>query len=223
MDTLPPYLRELDKALLDLPDDCMLLSQLDGFLTGIVVSPDPVPPSIWLNIVWGSDAGGVPSFADMGAFHNFVDLVMRHYNEIVRSLDLPGDYAPLYDVDPNSDETLWEMWVEGFSQALTLKPAGWKRLARSGDPDCVAVLSGLSALAAINEARSRLGDAEVDRWDREAPDLIPQWVETLHAWRLEQDVGMSGKSRTKVGRNEPCPCGSGRKYKKCCGAAAQSI
>jgi SEC-C motif-containing protein len=24
----------------------------------------------------------------------------------------------------------------------------------------------------------------------------------------------------KVGRNEPCPCGSGKKYKKCCGAAA---
>jgi preprotein translocase subunit SecA len=23
----------------------------------------------------------------------------------------------------------------------------------------------------------------------------------------------------KVGRNEPCPCGSGKKYKKCCGAA----
>jgi SWIM/SEC-C metal-binding protein len=22
----------------------------------------------------------------------------------------------------------------------------------------------------------------------------------------------------KVGRNDPCPCGSGRKYKKCCGA-----
>ena len=24
--------------------------------------------------------------------------------------------------------------------------------------------------------------------------------------------------KTKVGRNEPCPCGSGKKYKKCCGA-----
>lgn len=24
----------------------------------------------------------------------------------------------------------------------------------------------------------------------------------------------------KIGRNDPCPCGSGRKYKKCCGAAA---
>ncbi|MFQ7436849.1 MAG: SEC-C metal-binding domain-containing protein [Ruminococcus sp.] len=23
--------------------------------------------------------------------------------------------------------------------------------------------------------------------------------------------------RKKVGRNDPCPCGSGKKYKKCCG------
>ncbi|MFZ3577804.1 SEC-C metal-binding domain-containing protein [Virgibacillus sp. DJP39] len=25
------------------------------------------------------------------------------------------------------------------------------------------------------------------------------------------------KKHTKVGRNEPCTCGSGKKYKKCCG------
>ncbi|HCS11656.1 MAG TPA: hypothetical protein DIV40_09390 [Clostridiales bacterium] len=24
--------------------------------------------------------------------------------------------------------------------------------------------------------------------------------------------------KEKIGRNEPCPCGSGKKYKKCCGA-----
>ncbi len=28
------------------------------------------------------------------------------------------------------------------------------------------------------------------------------------------------RSVTKIGRNEPCPCGSGRKYKKCCAVAA---
>ena len=27
------------------------------------------------------------------------------------------------------------------------------------------------------------------------------------------------KAAEKVGRNDPCPCGSGKKYKKCCGAA----
>jgi uncharacterized protein YchJ len=25
------------------------------------------------------------------------------------------------------------------------------------------------------------------------------------------------KENEKVGRNDPCPCGSGKKYKKCCG------
>ncbi|MFV9631495.1 MAG: SEC-C metal-binding domain-containing protein [Methanosarcinales archaeon] len=24
------------------------------------------------------------------------------------------------------------------------------------------------------------------------------------------------KTETKIGRNDPCPCGSGKKYKKCC-------
>jgi len=28
------------------------------------------------------------------------------------------------------------------------------------------------------------------------------------------------RSGEKVGRNDPCPCGSGKKYKKCCGRAA---
>jgi uncharacterized protein YecA (UPF0149 family) len=30
-------------------------------------------------------------------------------------------------------------------------------------------------------------------------------------------VPASDEPRIKVGRNEPCPCGSGKKYKKCCG------
>jgi uncharacterized protein YecA (UPF0149 family) len=32
------------------------------------------------------------------------------------------------------------------------------------------------------------------------------------AWKTDAHAG------PKVGRNDPCPCGSGRKFKKCCGA-----
>jgi uncharacterized protein YecA (UPF0149 family) len=28
------------------------------------------------------------------------------------------------------------------------------------------------------------------------------------------------RGQPKVGRNDPCPCGSGKKYKKCCGVAS---
>jgi uncharacterized protein len=35
----------------------------------------------------------------------------------------------------------------------------------------------------------------------------------------EADLPESHRSTTKIGRNDPCPCGSGKKYKKCCGGA----
>jgi len=39
----------------------------------------------------------------------------------------------------------------------------------------------------------------------------------------EGDLGVDApetrRNVSKVGRNDPCPCGSGKKYKKCCGGA----
>ena len=41
------------------PDECMMLSDLDGFLAGIVVGPELILPSEWLTVIWG---GGEPQF-----------------------------------------------------------------------------------------------------------------------------------------------------------------
>ncbi len=38
--------------------------------------------------------------------------------------------------------------------------------------------------------------------------------------RPGERIGPVVRDKPKVGRNEPCPCGSGKKYKKCCGSAA---
>ena len=34
----------------------------------------------------------------------------------------------------------------------------------------------------------------------------------------ETSTKQAARAVNKVGRNDPCPCGSGKKYKKCCGA-----
>jgi uncharacterized protein len=44
---------------------------------------------------------------------------------------------------------------------------------------------------------------------------IGQPAENVMAWARERDMRNSGKSR--IGRNDPCPCGSGLKHKRCCG------
>jgi uncharacterized protein len=56
----------------------------------------------------------------------------------------------------------------------------------------------------------------------EAPDHIPACVVGIDAfWRERRGRTAASAGRTKnpkIGRNDPCPCGSGRKYKRCCGA-----
>ena len=58
--------------------------------------------------------------------------------------------------------------------------------------------------------------------DAEYLYTLPQWEEVLPADKIKEIVKAFKKSRTvvkgeKIGRNDPCPCGSGKKYKKCCG------
>jgi uncharacterized protein YozE (UPF0346 family) len=53
---------------------------------------------------------------------------------------------------------------------------------------------------------------------------LPQWDSILTEERREEITKAHKKSKTVVkekepGRNDPCPCGSGKKYKKCCGAS----
>ncbi len=42
-------------------------------------------------------------------------------------------------------------------------------------------------------------------------------AEIVRQSRLQNDLGQAATAPKKVGRNDPCPCGSGKKYKKCCG------
>lgn len=208
------YLDELDSMLLSLSEHAMLLSELDGYFVGLIVSPDLVPQSQWLKAVWG---GATPEFEDATALQHFLDLLMRHYNDVLSSLDIPGGYEPVFDVDTRSGETLWELWIEGFSKAMKLAPKGWNRIRASDDAGPKAALAGILELAAFADGRSALTSSEENRWDLEAPDLIPIWVQMLHEWRLENDFNRPAKARERVGRNDPCPCGSAKKYKKCCG------
>ena len=53
---------------------------------------------------------------------------------------------------------------------------------------------------------------------------LPQWDAILTEERRKELYKIEKSSKTvvkppKVGRNDPCPCGSGKKYKKCCGAS----
>jgi uncharacterized protein len=204
--------------------DGMLLSEFDGFCAGLIVSPDMIVPSDWLPLVWG--AGDAP-FDALFDLRTATNLIMRHYNDVARMLTPPQtDYAPLYDEDTVTDEILWEPWVWGFEQAMRLRPEAWEAIVESADAEASASVNMLLALHDIAEGRSELPPASIDALTEKAPDLIPDLVMALNNWTKGRSLssGMSANANQmpvpgkKVGRNDPCPCGSVRKYKRCCGA-----
>lgn len=52
---------------------------------------------------------------------------------------------------------------------------------------------------------------ELEQWE----DILP--ADTRKKLYKEQKLSTTVVKDKKVGRNDPCPCGSGKKYKKCCG------
>jgi len=48
--------------------------------------------------------------------------------------------------------------------------------------------------------------------------VVDTSAEAYEAAQQATRTVVAPRSVTKIGRNDPCPCGSGKKYKKCCGA-----
>jgi uncharacterized protein len=221
MQNIPRRLKLLEKKLANLPidNDTMLVSELDGFVAGILVCPDLIMPSEWLPLIWGGNEEADPTFENARQAEQLMGLVMEHYNATANDLHA-SRYAPVFEVDPRHDEVFWELWIEGFETAMQLRPQSWAALLES-DEETRTALAGLITLTKISQNDSGLPEDQVEELTRKAPDLIASWVEILNAWRVGQhlasQVGTPAPSLGKVGRNDPCPCGSGKKYKKCCG------
>ena len=225
MDQSEQELDRLDALLNALPTENMpmTLSELDGYIVSVLACPELIPPSEWLPQVWGET--GEAQFPNQHSAEETIGAVMAHYNSAVQALAASLWVEPIYEVDPNSDEILWEPWVDGFTRAMGLRPDAWSRLLDQADEETRTTMIFLMALQDIYTGQSKFTDDEIDEIDLEAPDLIPNCVATiLHQSRPElssrepanfPDLPFKAGSRPR--RNDPCSCGSGRKYKKCCG------
>lgn len=201
----------------------MTLSELDGYIVGVLACPEMIAPSEWLPQVWGET--GETEFPDEQSAEETIGAVMAHYNSVVEAISGSLWVEPIYEVDPNSDEVMWEPWVDGFTRAMRLRPDAWSRLLDRADEETQATMIFLMALQDIYTGQSNFTDDEIDEIDLEAPDLIPNCVAAilnqsrpeLSPRESESLPDMSFKTGSRPGRSDPCSCGSGRKYKKCCG------
>lgn len=67
---------------------------------------------------------------------------------------------------------------------------------------------------------SKIEQEKIEKVIKQYKSNIPLWGENGYSYKELSSKTQSGAKKTKVGRNDPCPCGSGKKYKKCCGRNA---
>lgn len=106
------------------PMDCMMLSDLDGFLHGIICSPVPIPTEEWMPLALGSDPADVPAWV----MNDINDL----YVGILQGLqEEPAVVEPIFWL-ANEGHVIAMDWCEGFMQAVALRAKQWLRLTESG-------------------------------------------------------------------------------------------
>lgn len=223
---------ELDRLLLsdDMPESCMDVVTLEGYLTAIVIGPVTLSPATWLPSIWGGgEQEDSPQFQSLEDFNHLVGLIMRLYNEVVLTFETdPEAFSPTFyqrTVKGNT-YTIVDEWCDGFLQGIRLARDAWQPLLDS-DPEMLKPLR----LFATPEGWAELDAAENEeamhaKWSRK----IAPTVRAIHAYWLPYRRALSSELTSipidhdgvvptlKIGRNDPCSCGSGRKYKKCCGA-----
>lgn len=189
------------------------VSELDGFLTALVSGPNSIVPSIWLPVVWGAEP---PSWESAEQFQDIFELISRHQNSIVAELlHEPHTFRPMFNQRNVEGKTylIVDEWCHGYMRGVALDAEAWTL----GGSEVQALLRPIK-LWGTEEGWQKIdvmSDAEQER----EQNAIPKNVHALHRYWLERRALQSAplrRAKPKVGRNDPCPCGSGKKYKQCC-------
>ncbi|MCU0805253.1 MAG: UPF0149 family protein [Burkholderiales bacterium] len=195
----------------------MLPDELQGFLCAIVSAPQPIPEPVWMPIALGVD----PEDADVAA-SGIVPLVRRLRDECERDLLEERGIDPILAPGPAGEGLDHARWARGYLEGVSLADPPWD----AEDPDTAdELLAPFFVLAgdatpelrrACRESLDLRPDADLDEVLANDLPLVVQ--DNFEYWLDKRLVPETiRRDAPKVGRNDPCPCGSGRKFKQCCG------
>lgn len=106
------------------PDCCMCISDLDGFIHGIVCSPVTIQPEEWVPVAFGGHVEGTPDWV--------IEAIISLYSEVALGLaEDPPEVEPIF-WQAKEGHVIAMDWCEGFMQAVSLRPKDWLRLTESG-------------------------------------------------------------------------------------------
>jgi uncharacterized protein len=238
LDLTDAELDELDELLAAAPPplEPLDVAMLEGYLCGVIVQPQALAAEQWMPYVFDHGGAPLPPETDPKWQQRVQALVLRRHEALARALEDEGAFTPVLPGDAQDAEdaalrdALREMpeasrplvpWALGFQTACARFPA----LLGLDEPAVDTALARVFRHLPVAEPKARETFAELERAmplateDDAVDDLV---MAVAELWELTSErrlaVPTVRRAAPKVGRNDPCPCGSGRKFKHCHGA-----
>jgi len=222
------------------PEGTLTLGELRGFLFALAAAPELVKPSEWIPYIFADEE---PEFEDLHEAQDIMDAIMHLYNAINENVQGKGPRVPpgcsflddpLANLEPEASVS---QWSRGFTTGHMWLSESWDDYIDDDERDdrLGMVLAPLTFFASptIAERYAKeiaIGNPSVESLARKFREVFPDAVMEYArlgraAWEaiLEADESHRGPAvaETPIGRNDPCLCGSGKKFKKCCGASGK--
>jgi uncharacterized protein len=211
----------------DAPVALESIEQVDGFFCALIAGPGGASADELIPVIWSKDGltddGTRPKYDSEEQAEYVETLLNRHWHTI--SLRLERDYPHPPVLDRLWAESEPDYWACGFLRGVAARASAWGQ--RSREEDIASFLGGILVLATDPE---EFPDQAIKFAERaRLLKVLPMALVHLHClwrgrpspYRLRRRSETIAGPRTarKVGRNDPCPCGSGQKYKRCCGSS----
>jgi len=214
------------------PEGSLGYFEVYGFLFSIACSPEIIRPSEWLPMLFNEQDA---SYANMEEGESILQQLVDLYNVIngqvmMGGVTLPGDMTLQKPAMDNVDGDLGQ-WCKGF----TLGHEWLVDLWRDYTPDELDEELGSSMMVLSFFSTDKLAQAYYQEFAEASGESLENFAQTLldmfeDAMNSYAHIGQSIQialaeqhqvqqphiKEPVVGRNDPCPCGSGKKYKKCC-------
>jgi uncharacterized protein len=220
------------------PEGTFKYQEAAGFLFAVACVPETIPPSEWLPFIFDDQD---PGYADAAEAEACIASLMALYNWIADEItvgrpSLPPHCEPLSEPAANfGPDAPLGLWAGGFGAGYDWLEEAWPtQLPREADQELGAVLVTLTFFESREMAQRYMDDMDgeprpMDEWAADMVAMIPEAMRgyaELAAAVMDDgesdgdDEDESGEIEEEtIGLNDPCPCGSGMKYKRCCGAA----
>ena len=191
----------------------MRCDEMQGFMMALLSGPDALNPTNWLPEILGEE-----SLFDAKERTEIERLVMAMAADMRRKLNekiLPD----LWFYEDEAGNPDFYTWCNAYLYALDIVPTDWFEAVDQEEFEDlfypIMALGGIYDDEENGEVILHLNEKELTQLESDLPhvllDIYWYWQAIINK---PQTVRREGE---KVGRNDPCPCGSGKKYKACCG------